>query len=35
MSGYEITMIVVGVVMIVIALVKLMIHIADKFSKRK
>jgi hypothetical protein len=35
MSGYELTIIVFGAVTIVITLIKLMIYIADKFSKKK
>ena len=35
MSGYYVTVIVFGAVTIVIALINLMIYIADKFSERK
>ena len=35
MSGYEIIMVVIGVVTIIIALVTLMIYIADKIFNKK
>ena len=35
MSDYEVSVIIIGTITIVIALINLMIHIADKFSKRK
>jgi hypothetical protein len=35
MSGYDVTIIVFGVITIVISFVRLMIYIANMFSKRK